>query len=1507
MNRKVLSFPVPRLSALRARAAMMLIAMLCVAGGAWAQNVLTVYDGTDNNSYVPFFGMYADTQGAASECVIPSDELTAMKGGNITAMKFYLKQGADEAWTGTHQVYIGEVAETTLTGIKGPDAFTVVATASFDATGTELEITFDEPYAYGGGNLLIGTYVSVAGNYKSAYFYGVKQEENTAWYRSSGSNSGNGVKFLPKTTFTYTGGSGVVVEKPQTFEASSITSSGAVLTWTGGTGTYNVEYKKAADEDWTVVLSNTTATTYTFTGLESNTKYLARVQSVSGSDVSGWKTVSFTTAIGFPYTEDFTAGLPESWSRYTGLLENIMNNSATLSSSTGGWYVGAGNGVLDGDHAYANIYGNYQRWLVTPAILLPANAKITFDVAYTKYNSSDNPAQDGDDDKFVVLISTDDMATWTILRQWDNAGSTYVLNNLTPAGENVSIALGDYAGQNVNVAFYCESTVNNVDNNIHIDNVAFLEKDPFEKPTGLSVNYTGDLTATVTWTAAEGAVSYDIDVNGTVTEGVSSPYELNGLQLSGTYEVKVRANYGEGNYSNWTAPVIFKTNDCMETDKCYITYELSANAYNGSYEYGWYYSGIDVYNADTNELIDFWTVDADNATATGALQVCPGTNLRFEWYCSYSAGNDNLLVGNIVVRDANGDDIINQTGVLTAAVDYTVDCTISEFKKPTDFVATWVGATSADLSWTENGTATEWVIEITDNDITNTWEETATENPYKLTNLTTGTEYFVRVRPAGENDKWSDGILFTTSYSAPADLAADDITINSASISWTGDADKYNLRYASFTPGEVLFSDDFESGLAAQGWTVVRNGEGTDGTDWRQFTPSSFGEESITAHSGNYVAMSRSYNNNTGYNADNWMITPAVKLDGTLKYWVRDDGSWHEHYDIYVCTTSFDADAFDESAFTKIYEPGDASGVWVEHTVDLSAYAGQTGYIAFRNTDNNQDFLFIDDVVISKPDILGAYTEVADVTSPYALEDLDDNTSYRVEVQGVYGSTTTDWTSVEFTTIAADATPTNLEIADVTATTATLSWTGVQDNYNVKLTTLPVLNVDKFTQVGEDYTAESTLTEYTVDLSSYSGTGAIAIRHYNVADMFRLNVDDIVVRNAASEVVLSEDFESGSYPSEWMNYDADGDGNVWGMWQITSQDSNGQDVGNGSYCITSASYNGGALTPDNWLIIPNVELGGTLTFVARGQDPSYAGEVFGVFVGVDAEAFIPAIETTFEDVTSPYTLENLLPGTDYTVQVQGNLTEGTTEWSEVASFTTNAIIELANAADNSTVITANNGKVADVTLSDRTLGTGKWYTLCLPFNVDLTADGPLKGVTAKTLSSVTNDGTTLTVTFSEAVTTIEAGKPYIVRLPDDASTNIVNPQFEGVTISKTLTDVTVAGATFKGTYAPVTLTAPDKKKLFLQNNMLYYPWTDDATINAFRAYIVLDMDVPTTDAAPNIVLNFGDGEATGITTTNFTNNTNSDGAWFTLDGRKLQDKPTQKGVYIHNGRKEVVK
>ena len=77
----------------------------------------------------------------------------------------------------------------------------------------------------------------------------------------------------------------------------------------------------------------------------------------------------------------------------------------------------------------------------------------------------------------------------------------------------------------------------------------------------------------------------------------------------------------------------------------------------------------------------------------------------------------------------------------------------------------------------------------------------------------------------------------------------------------------------------------------------------------------------------------------------------------------------------------------------------------------------------------------------------------------------------------------------------------------------------------------------------------------------------------------------------------------------WTTVDADGDGNNW-----YSNTNSGQTHNESAGAVTSASYSGGALTPDNWLISPQVELGGTFSMWACPQDAAWPQEHFGIFV-----------------------------------------------------------------------------------------------------------------------------------------------------------------------------------------------------------------------------------------------------------------------------------------------------
>jgi hypothetical protein len=94
-------------------------------------------------------------------------------------------------------------------------------------------------------------------------------------------------------------------------------------------------------------------------------------------------------------------------------------------------------------------------------------------------------------------------------------------------------------------------------------------------------------------------------------------------------------------------------------------------------------------------------------------------------------------------------------------------------------------------------------------------------------------------------------------------------------------------------------------------------------------------------------------------------------------------------------------------------------------------------------------------------------------------------------------------------------------------------------------------------------------------------------------------------------------------------------------------------------------------------------------------------------------------------------------------------------------------------------------------------------------------------------------------------------------------------------------------------------------------NKLYWP-SADMTVNAcravFRLHNGLTVGNPTAGARiTSFVMNLGDDETTGITTTNDANYTNKTDAWYDLQGRRVSGKPMAKGLYINNGKKVVIK
>lgn len=257
-------------------------------------------------------------------------------------------------------------------------------------------------------------------------------------------------------------------------------------------------------------------------------------------------------------------------------------------------------------------------------------------------------------------------------------------------------------------------------------------------------------------------------------------------------------------------------------------------------------------------------------------------------------------------------------------------------------------------------------------------------------------------------------------------------------------------------------------------------------------------------------------------------------------------------------------------------------------------------------------------------------------------------------------------------------------------------------------------------------------------------------------------------------------------------------------------------------------------------------------------------------------------------------------------------------------------LSLYDNASNATLLRDTDGKQLNVTLSGRTLfKDGNWNTLCLPF--DLSMDQFNNLLDGGTLMELDIEGTydtdkqtgfdpttgTLRLYFKDA-TEIKAGKPYIIKWPS-GGVNLASPAFQSVNIDlsdETLMRQIVQSADgkvqFRGTYSPITWETETKSILFLgEENKLYFPQPsgdDIPHLGAFRAYF--HVDLTETNGVRDIVLNFEDGtQTTGIIGhTEITEITDkADAAWYSLDGRKLDAKPSSKGVYIHGGRKTVIK
>ena len=258
----------------------------------------TVANGTNTNSYLPFYGNWMDAS-QHNQILYPAEMLANLQGEPIESMKFFVNSGTN-ANTWDSQTITVKLMETDATSLT--DGFVDVADASTVFTGyltanttDGMVVAFDEPYTYNGGNLLVDFESETNGEYTSVYFVGTTA---TGAGRYSYNSTNSIQNFLPKVDFCVTPSDCHAVRN---LAVSNVTTNSAEISWMPG----------SYETEWQMVYSTTVLTAedldaanyvpvdyinFSLTDLEANNTYYVYVRPVCAPEdefFGDWKMVSF--------------------------------------------------------------------------------------------------------------------------------------------------------------------------------------------------------------------------------------------------------------------------------------------------------------------------------------------------------------------------------------------------------------------------------------------------------------------------------------------------------------------------------------------------------------------------------------------------------------------------------------------------------------------------------------------------------------------------------------------------------------------------------------------------------------------------------------------------------------------------------------------------------------------------------------------------------------------------------------------------------------------------------------------------------------------------------------------------------------------------------------------------------------------------------------------------------------------------------------------------------------
>lgn len=766
---------------------------------AKAQEYLTVYDGTDDNQYIPMYGYYFDAY-TKSECIIPASVLGDMEGGVISAITFYAKTVAttNSTWGDANiKVFIKEVSSNNLDGsYSGTTDATIIFNGLLPMPTTSTDgytIEISEGFSYNGGNLLIGVYNETKGSYNKVEWYGIGNQTSgvSAYGNSSSSLSGvgyNAQAFLPKTTFTYTPAGGASCTKPQSFNATGITAHEATLTWAAGDEESDWDVYVTTDSE--VVPDDDTTPTYqvaectkALTELTAQTTYYAYVRAnCGGGDLSKWAKKVFSTTRealvvdqNHPYSQNFETN--NDWEFTNGTLTNIWcYGSATNNGGSKAMYVSNDNGT-------SNAYTLNSTTTVFASKLL-AFAQGTYTVSFDwKANGEANSSGTHYDYMRVALVPGDvEFTAGTSLPSgvsYSSLPSTWIALD---GGHQLDLN-ANWQSQTAEAAVNGTYTMVFIWRNdsgsgnqppAAIDNVS-ISLLTCPRPTLNAATNVAGRTATLTWTENGTATNWVLQyaTNNTFTENISEvnvsgtpSKDLTGLTPETKYYARVKSVLGSDE-SSWSDVKDFTTlATCPKPTLSYVSY--SATAYTG--QVSWTGSTADAFEVAYRPTTDF---DPSDYTLTDV------TRVQLENVTEYMYTLENLTPEKkyYIYIQAN----CGTEDGLSSWSNRVTFTTLATCLAPSYLTDESVTSTSVNLSWTKGADDQEaWQFrykKTSESEYTYVWVENHPENTYTIGGLEPATSYYVNVRAWCGGDDYSKWSLANQSSDKTITTACAELTL----------------------------------------------------------------------------------------------------------------------------------------------------------------------------------------------------------------------------------------------------------------------------------------------------------------------------------------------------------------------------------------------------------------------------------------------------------------------------------------------------------------------------------------------------------------------------------------------------------------------------------------------------------------------------------------------------------------------------------------------------------